>query len=87
MKSLLYQDVAPFTDPVACSPCREEATVTLRSGNRFFHVTVRDKVLPEDPYLVMVKAAAFSIQNSEPYNAQVTPRALRDVLIKENLVI
>jgi hypothetical protein len=47
---------------------------------------LRDKIAPEDPYLVMVKAAAFSIQHNEPYNGTPIPRSVKDFLIKTNLV-
>ena len=43
--------------------------------------------MPEDPYFVLVKAVAFSIQQNEPYNGKTPNRTLKDFLIKSNLVI
>lgn len=87
MKSLLFQPSPPFEEPPTCAPCRQEKTVTMRKGGRLYSFTVRDKVAVEDPYLVMVKAAAFAIREGEPYNAQVVPRSVRDFLIRSSVVI
>jgi hypothetical protein len=61
--------------------------VVIRKYNRLYRYTLRDKVTVEDPYLVLVKATAFSIQNSEPYSAMPPSRALRDLLIRSNVTI
>lgn len=87
MKSLLYQEDSPFELPSICTPCRQEVKVTIRKDGRLYHFTARDKVVVEDPYLLMVKAQAFSISESEPYSAQVTPRNVRDFLIRTNVLI
>ena len=61
MKSLLFQEDGPFEQPSECAllPCREEVTINLRKGGRIYRFVLRDKIVPEDPYLVLVKAAAF----------------------------
>ena len=87
MKSLLFQNNPPFDSPPACTPCRQEKTITIRKNGRLYHFTARDKVVVEDPYLVMLKAAAFGIGQGEPYSGAVTPRSIRDFLIKTSLVI
>jgi hypothetical protein len=46
---------------------------------------MRDKVFVEDPYVILVKAEAFALQNGEPFAGITPPRALRDTLIKSNL--
>lgn len=89
MRSLLAQGKTPFTIPTDCAiePCRTEVTFSLREKGRIYRFVARDKVFPEDPYLVLVKAAAFAIQQGEPYNGRTPERALKDFLIKSNVVI
>ncbi len=89
MKSLLFQGVTPFSVPPACAanPCRVEVPITLRRDGRLYRFVLRDKIVPEDPYLVMVKAAAFSIAQSEPYAGRIPDRGTRDLLIKDSVVI
>jgi hypothetical protein len=89
MRSLIAQGVTPFTIPAGCAiePCRTEVTFSLREKGRIYNFVARDKVIPEDPYFVLVKAAAFAIQQSEPYNGNTPARSLKDFLIKNNLVI
>jgi len=89
MKSLLFQGTTVLTLPSSCVslPCRQEVTVSLRKDNRLYNYVVRDKIVPEDPYLVMVKAAAFAVRVSEPYNGTPPTRAVKDFLIKDSIVI
>jgi len=89
MKSLLFQGVTPFTEPPGCAgvPCRTEVPVVIRKNGRLFRITLRDKVVPEDPYLVMLKAQAFAISQGEPYVGRPPDRAVRDFLIKDTVVI
>jgi len=89
MKSLLFQGVTPFTEPPGCAaiPCRTEVPITLNKNGRHYAFVLRDKVVPEDPMLVMVKAAAFAISEREPYSGKPPDRAVRDFLIKDTVVI
>ncbi len=89
MKSLLFQNVTPFTEPDGCSSilCRTEVPLTIRKDGRFYRFVLRDKVLPEDGYLMMVKATAFAIANGEPYNGRAPDRSVKDFLIKDSVVI
>jgi hypothetical protein len=90
MKSLLFQTgTSVFTEPTDCAalPCRQEVRVNLRKNGRIYRFTLRDKILPDDYYLVLLKAAAFALQTSEPYNGTPPSRAVRDWLIKSNVVI
>lgn len=87
MKSLLFQNVTPFVEPDSCAVGRQETPITLRKDGRLYRYVLRDKVMPEDPYLVLIKAAAFSIQTKEPYNGTPPSRSVRDFLIKQSLVI
>jgi hypothetical protein len=59
----------------------------LRRNGRLYNIVIRDKVVPEDPYLVMVKAIAFAISEAEPFVGRPTDRAVRDFLIKDTVVI
>lgn len=89
MKSLLFQEGATFSEPPGCSalPCRQEAVVRLRKGGRIYRFVVRDKIVPEDPHLMLTRAIAFSIQTGEAYNGTSPSRALKDFLIKDSVVI
>ena len=89
MKSLLHQGVTPFTTPPACGaiPCRTEVPVSFRKNGRLYQFVLRDKVVPEDPYLVMVKAMAFAVETGEFYKALPPGRGVRDWLIKNSVII
>lgn len=89
MKSLLFQGETNFTEPDSCValPCRQEVTINLRKANRIYRFVLRDKIVPEDPYLMMVKAAAFAIRVSEPYNGTSPKRSVKDFLIKDSVII
>lgn len=86
-KSLLFSGTLPFVDPPECGPCRTEVPITIRKFGRLYKFVVRDKIVIEDPYLMMVKAAAFAIAQGEPYAGLAPERAVRDFLIKSNVVI
>ena len=89
MKSLLFQNVTPFTEPPECAaiPCRTEVPITVRKDGRLYTFVLRDKIVPEDPYLILVKAAAFAISETEPYAGRTPERSVKDFLIKDYLVI
>jgi hypothetical protein len=61
--------------------------IPVRKGGRIYRFVLRDKVIPEDPYLIMVKAAAFAIQTGEAYNGTPPGREVKDFLIKSNINI
>lgn len=85
-KSLLFTGDLPYDVPSICGPGRTEVPLTIQKNGRLYRFIVRDKITVEDPYLVMVKAAAFSIRTGEPYAAKTPKRAVRDFLIKQNIV-
>lgn len=89
MKSLLAQGVTPLRTPEGCNleDCRTEVAFSIRKNGRIYRFVARDKIQPEDPYFVLVKAAAFSIRQGEPYNGRTPSRSLKDFLIKSSLVI
>lgn len=87
MKSLLFSSSSPFTVPPGCGLCRTEAEVVIPYQGRLYRMVVRDKIIPEDPYLVMVKAGAFAVSQGEPYPATPPERSLLDFLVKNNVVI
>lgn len=86
-KSLLFTDTLPFGVPPGCSPGRQEVSFTIEKFGRLYTFKLRDRIVVEDPYLVMVKAEAFAIQQGEPYAGIPPERAVRDFLIKSNVVI
>lgn len=69
---------------------REKQVVTIIGGQRVT-VTVRDTIVPEDPYLNLVRASAFPLQMGGGANARfpVPPvgRDIKDVLIKSTITI
>ena len=89
MKSLLFQGGADFSEPPGCSalPCRAEVVLDIKKDGRIYHIVLRDKVVPEDPQLILTKAAAFAIQTGEAYNGSTPKRSVRDFLIKNNVVL
>lgn len=87
MKSLLFQGNTPLAEPLTCLPCRKEVRIVFKKDGRLYNMVLRDKIAVEDPYLTMVKAAAFAIQAGEPYKMQQPPRKVRNFLIRSNVVI
>lgn len=88
MKSLLFQDGAtPFVEPSGCAAGRVETPIDIRKDGRIYRFVARDKVMPEDPYLVLLKATAFSIQTGEALNGLPPERGVRDILIKDSVII
>lgn len=89
MKSLLYQeDGSNHTVPPGCGLCdRNEVKISLRKGNKIYRFVVRDKVTVDDIYVIGIKAAAFAIQQNQPHPGTPTDRAVKNSLIKTDLVI
>jgi len=85
-KSLLFQEGQILQLPPTCGPCRQAVVTTFQQNGRTYTLTMRDKVVVEDPYLVLVKATAFAIAQQEPFAARVVSRTIRDTLIKTNTV-
>lgn len=88
MKSLLYQtDATPFTVLASCGPGRQEVTRTIKKNGRLYNLVLRDKIVVDDIYLIMIKAIAFATAQGEPYSGQPPQRSVRDFLIKSNVFI
>jgi len=87
MLSRLYQSDSPFDLPVGCASSRTETSYRFLKNGKIYTMVIRDKVSVEDPYLVMVKAAAYAIRMNEPYGARTPRRDYRDYLIKSSVVI
>jgi protein involved in ribonucleotide reduction len=62
-------------------------SVTFRKDGRLYTLTLRDKVVVEDPYLVLVKATAYAVKGGEPYMGRIVPRSVKDFLLKDHVVI
>ena len=78
---------SPFTLPADCEPCRVEEQFAIQIRGKIYRFTLRDKIVPEDPYLVALKAQAFSISRVEQYRGLPPPRTVRDFLVRTDLVI
>jgi hypothetical protein len=87
MRSLLGRTpaVTPISELPGCEAGRTETVRVIRKGGRLYRMVIRDKVVVEDPYLMMVKAEAYSIKTGTENAAKTTPRSIRDVLIKSNV--
>ena len=85
-KSLLFTGTLPFNVPPGCSPGRQEVNIVIRKFGRLYTLTLRDKIAVEDPYLLLVRAEAFAMQQGEPYSGTAPNRDIRDALIKSNIV-
>lgn len=86
-KSLLFQGNTPLSEPVMCTPCQQEVRVAYKKDGRMYTMILRSRITVENPYLTMVKAAAFAIGQGEPYVMQPPPRKVRNFLIRSNVVI
>lgn len=82
MKTLATQDI-----PCLGLPCRTEVTLSVVAEGKSYNVTLRDKVAPEDPYVVMVKAVCFALLSGEPYVGKYPDRTVLDALIKAEVTI
>lgn len=86
-RSLLFKEGQILDEPALCGPGRQEAVVQFVKDGRLYRATIRDKQVIEDPYLNLVKAAAFAIQEGEPYMGRVVPRASRDLFIRSSILV
>ena len=64
---------------------RAERTTTMTVGNYTVRVIVRDTVVVEDPYLNLVRAAAFQVSEGGPFPVPPVGRDIKDFLIKTEL--
>ena len=90
MKSLLFQEgQTPLIEPDGCGaiPCRTEVPINIRRGGRMYRFVLRDRVVPEDSYLTLVKAIGFAIQTGEPFAGKLPPRPVKDFMVKNNVII
>jgi len=78
---------SPFVQPADCGPGRTETLFRMKRAGKMYNFVFRDKILPEDWYLVALKAAAFSIARSEQYRGVPPSRTVRDFLVKNNVII
>lgn len=84
MRSLLFSGNPDLREPPDCGLPRKEVVVQVQQLDRTYTMTIRDKISEIDPYLVGVKAAAFSVRTGEPYMGRVVPREDRRALIRTN---
>ena len=69
-------------------PCRNELITRYPMADGSVRVIiVRDTIVVEDPYLKLVKAKLLSIKTGGEFGAEITSRAIKDALIKQNIQI
>lgn len=86
MKSLLYQTNTGLDVPDSCQiGTRVEVPVNIRWQGRTYRFVAREQLVPEDPYLVMVKAAAHAVITGEQYNGTPPGRDVKDFLVQNTL--
>lgn len=64
---------------------RMETVTHMTAGNNNVRVIVRDTVIPEDPYLNLVRAAAFQIGEGGAFPVPPIGRDIKNFLIKTDL--
>lgn len=74
-----------FSTPTLCGPCRVESSFTVQLEGKLYTFVMRDKISPEDPYLIWLKATAFSIARREVYRGVPAPRSVRDFMCKNQV--
>lgn len=65
---------------------RETYVETVVGGSRVT-VIVRDDIVPEDPFLNLARATAYSIASASVFPAPRVPRSVKDHLIRTNISI
>lgn len=84
----VYQEEVPTED---IGVGRREKMIIATVGDNRITVIVRDTIVPEDPYLNLVRAAAYPYLTGGGSNAifpaPPVSRRIKDVLIKTNIVI
>lgn len=86
-KSLLYSPGQVLEQPEDCGPCRKEVTARFKYKGNLYTLVMRDKILIEDPYMVLVKAMAYATRTGGPYQGRIVPRSVRDFLIKSTVQV
>lgn len=66
---------------------RKEVTVNTIVGGQQVTMIMRDAIVPYDPYLVLVRAAAYQRMKGGPFPVPRTPRSIKDFLIRTNIAI
>lgn len=70
------------------TPCRSELLTRFPMADGTVRtIIVRDSIVVEDPYLKLVRAKFLSIRTGKEFGADVTPRSIKDVLVKQNIQI
>ena len=85
-KSLLFGTGQVLEEPPDCARvCRKEVTARFKYKGNLYTLVMRDKVIIEDPYMVLVKAGAYATRTGGPYQGRIVPRSVRDFLIKSTV--
>ena len=69
-------------------PVRNELVISFPlADGTIRRAIIRDKIVVEDPYLKLVRAKLFSIQQNDEFAAELTTRKIKDALIKQHIQI
>lgn len=66
---------------------RQETYIETVVGGRRVTIIIREDITPEDPYLNLARAAAYSIATGSVFPAPRVPRSIKDHLIRSNITI
>lgn len=66
---------------------RTERVTHMTVGNYKVRVIVRDTIVVEDPYLNLVRAAAFQVSEGGPFPVPPVGRDIKNFLIKTELEV
>jgi hypothetical protein len=84
MRSLLFQGQSTLREPANCGPGRQEVETAVTHQGRTYRMILRDKTVELDPYLVLVKAAAFAVKTGEPYMGRPVTRDVRRIYTRNS---
>lgn len=66
---------------------RREVYVKTKVGGQEVTMIMRDSIVPEDPYLNLARAAAYTRMTGKIFPAPRVPRSVKDHLIRLNISI
>lgn len=73
---------------MSCNDCRTVGARTYRiQDGTVVRVILRDAIVPEDPYLNLVRAQLYSIRTGEAFGSDRIGRTIKDSLIKTTITI
>jgi hypothetical protein len=80
----VYRKTIPYEDQ---GVGRKEVVTVSNVGGQDITLILRDTIVPEDPYLNLARAAAYSKMTGKIFPAPRVPRSVKDHLIRLNVSI